>query len=518
MATLTTNWLQLAQTKVGTDDYGRNLYIRIYARYTELDVSNNRSKVQAQARSYFDNKYSSETDWILDRQSRGSVSATGLSTVSFEKSSNYTEYENILATTEGWITHEANGTKSITASANLVFPNWGWNATATATATLPTLHTPPALTITGIAERASLSGITTQIVENLSTKRFSLSYSFSDSATASSVKVYDTQGNLLQSTSSLGATTGTVDINLKGQTLAVTGTTTNFLIELKDSLNGITTVRTTNYTVIPYRTPNLIQTASSVKRNGQSSGKVNLTLSGTYYNGSVGSTTNTLTLKFAYWKVGTSEPAASSYITIPSSANKGSGGNISIPNWTMEKNGAIITDVDKRYNYNFKIQAFDSFNTSNPNSILLVCPSGEYLWCEYADRVDFKKITVNNVDPFTIVSNEERIIGTWFGKPLYQKTIQETTSATDTRYSPSRYGISNIKECMFDYAHSFVHYKSGTPMIYREGMACMSLNTFLLTNDFKAFYLDGAGNFTFKSGNSDEVKWTITLMYTKTTD
>lgn len=116
MATLTTSYQMLDQKLLGTDDYGAKLYIRIYAKYSEQDITNNRSKVQYQARAYFDKSWS-----IWDRQSNGSVSGTSATTKTFSRSADYGSGETTLDTTEAWVSHNNDGTMSISASANLKF-------------------------------------------------------------------------------------------------------------------------------------------------------------------------------------------------------------------------------------------------------------------------------------------------------------------------------------------------------------------------------------------------------------
>lgn len=131
MATLTTSYQKLGETYLG-NSYG-NLYIRIYSKYSERDITNNRTKVQYQARAYFSGNY------ILDQQSSGNVKGTSASQVNYSKSSNYTNGETTLGTTEAWVYHNNDGTKSISCSAYLNFPNWGWNGTASGSANLPTI-------------------------------------------------------------------------------------------------------------------------------------------------------------------------------------------------------------------------------------------------------------------------------------------------------------------------------------------------------------------------------------------
>lgn len=71
MATLTTSWQYLGQKYIGNS--GGNLYVRLYARYSEQDIANNRTYVYYQARSYYDRTY------IQDDQGTIGVSGTGAS-------------------------------------------------------------------------------------------------------------------------------------------------------------------------------------------------------------------------------------------------------------------------------------------------------------------------------------------------------------------------------------------------------------------------------------------------------
>lgn len=131
MAILTTSYQRLAQAYLGTS--GGDLYVRVYAKYSEQDIANNRTKVQYQARAYYENG-----TYIYDMQGSGSVSGTGASTAS-GSCTRPTTGETTIATTEGWVYHNDDGKKNISCSASINFPNWGWNATASASADLPTI-------------------------------------------------------------------------------------------------------------------------------------------------------------------------------------------------------------------------------------------------------------------------------------------------------------------------------------------------------------------------------------------
>ncbi len=132
--TLTKSYQMLKQAYLGSS-YG-DLYIRIYAKYSEQDETNLTSTVQYQARAYFSGNY------IYDAGSSGTVSGTGASSSSYSKSSRYESGETVLGTITGTVSHNAEtGEASITASASLNFPNWGWSNTATGTADLPVIET-----------------------------------------------------------------------------------------------------------------------------------------------------------------------------------------------------------------------------------------------------------------------------------------------------------------------------------------------------------------------------------------
>lgn len=131
MATLTTSWQLIDQTYLGTS--GGNLYVRLYARYSEQDITNNRTYVYYQARSYYEN-----STYIQDNQGTIAVSGTGASYQS-AGCTRPTTGESVSVTTSGWVSHNSDGTGSASGSATINFPNWGWSGTASGSFTLPTI-------------------------------------------------------------------------------------------------------------------------------------------------------------------------------------------------------------------------------------------------------------------------------------------------------------------------------------------------------------------------------------------
>lgn len=131
---LTTEWSMLGQAYVGSS-YG-DLYIRVYGRCVSQDDMTLTSTVQYQARIYF-----TGSSWIYDGGGNGSISGTGATAAGFTATAQYPSGETPLETIQGTVTHDPDtGTASVTASANLNYPNWpNWSATASGTASLPTI-------------------------------------------------------------------------------------------------------------------------------------------------------------------------------------------------------------------------------------------------------------------------------------------------------------------------------------------------------------------------------------------
>lgn len=129
MATLTTEFQYLGQKYIGSS--GGNLYVRLYAKYSSQDITNNRSYVHYQARSYYEN-----STYIQDQQGTISVSGSGAGNQS-TSCTRPTTGESVVVETSGWVSHNNDGTCSVSGSATINFPNWGWSGTISASANLP---------------------------------------------------------------------------------------------------------------------------------------------------------------------------------------------------------------------------------------------------------------------------------------------------------------------------------------------------------------------------------------------
>lgn len=296
------------------------------------------------------------------------------------------------------IPHESDGTKTINISFSVTDPNTSvsytcGNASASDTMELTTLHTPPEITNWSTSEQNSLIGSSFgagKIINYLSIKKDTIRATTYDGATLSKFRVYNGTQLLQEVSSSSSPTEITTDFsNVELQTYDDNGTLrANITIEVEDSMGGISQ-RSWEYQVYNYNLPNIITTSTNVKRNGQSTGQVNLNLKATYKSGTIGLTTNSMTLEFAYWEKGQTE--STTYYPIPSNQITISGDDISVSGWTMYKNSTLIEDVSPSSVYYFKFKITDAFG--KVGVALVQCVKGEYLIGRYKDRVDFKKIT-----------------------------------------------------------------------------------------------------------------------------
>lgn len=270
------------------------------------------------------------------------------------------------------------------------FPGeWGLKSgSASVDIVLDNLHTPPQITGIAMQETNELLNNATDIVQFLSVKNYTFDTTTFDDATISSYQVYH-NGVLIGSSTENDLT---IDYDSVG-TLATFEMDNKIFAMLRFVV--IDSYKTSSFIEVPYEVtayvkPNLVKTSSSIKRNGQLSGKVKLSLIGMFFNQAINEIPNVINLQFKYWKKGAEEP--NEYYDIPYEAIDN---NINLFNWAMAINGEEIEDVDSNFAYNFKIKATDYFNKTS--EIELLCPVGEYLWAEFKDRVDFKNITMQGV-------------------------------------------------------------------------------------------------------------------------
>lgn len=316
----------------------------------------------------------------------GSISSyNGSSTVTLSSGSNIE------------IAHNTDGTKTIDISFS-VTDNTGQsytcgNASSSSTFKLTDLHKPPLFnSITFVENSSVLQNIglnATDFVPYLSNKTATISATTYDGATI-------TQYKIINGTTNFTSSTNVVNLNFSvdGREMAyyyetaVSREIPQLIIELTDNKGGVSSYNYTNTRYVMYAKPNLVQTSSSVKRNGQLSGKVIMNLVGTFYGSTVGTKSNSVTLSYKYWKTNVTEP--STYFPITGATT--SGNVVNVNNWNVAKSGTPITDVDSNSSYYFKVKMVDAF--SKESYITLNVPIGEYIRALLKDRVDFKEISI----------------------------------------------------------------------------------------------------------------------------
>jgi len=283
---------------------------------------------------------------------------------------------------------------SISVSTNMSGASFSPNtASASGSITLAVLHEAPTLNSVSFVENSSVLqniGLSpNDFVPYLSNKMATIEATTYDGATITQYRIINGTTSFTSSTSSvnLDFTAAGIEMAYYYET-SVSREIPQLIIELTDDKGGISSYNYTNTTYVMYAKPNLVQTSSSVKRNGQLSGKVIMNLVGTHYNGTIGNQTNSVSLSYKYWK--TSEVEPDTYYPISNATTIGS--VVRVEDWEVSKNGTAITDVDSNYAYYFKVKMVDYF--LEESHIILNVPVGEYIRALLKDRVDFKRITI----------------------------------------------------------------------------------------------------------------------------
>lgn len=169
--TLSTSYQLVAQKYLGNS--AGNVYIRAYAKYSSQDVVNNKTNgVTVQLRVYYDGSwigcgawsFSGWGDYYTSAQAvnpQGDIVAVSHSSASY----NFNNGETVVGTSAGIdVSHNANGTKSISIGCWGSFTSWGWEGSSgNVTVNLPTIdRAAPTITQSQIVNSATsitVSGI-----------------------------------------------------------------------------------------------------------------------------------------------------------------------------------------------------------------------------------------------------------------------------------------------------------------------------------------------------------------------
>ena len=352
---------------------------------------------------YYYEQYSSPKSYIKIYDNNTDTTITKKTTTVKAVSATKTK----IGTWTGDVTHKADGTLTINVTAQYKSNDSTWylpaeKSLSSGNLVLTPLHKVPEINSVTITENtASLvsAGITSRtFVSYLSNKTISANVTYYDNAN------FGHAGLRLGNEWYFGDT-NPYTIDFSDKSVSISSPTDNYFY-VQDDLGARGNIQWDDVSVISYILPTLIPTSSSIKRNGQTSGKAKMNLKGSFYNGIIGNTTNTIQLDFAYWENGDTE--STTYYTIPSNVYTISGNNVTLTNWDVAKNNVLVEDLDERKSYIFKIRITDSMGKQYVMELL--CPNGEYIMCQFKDRVDFKKLTLqNNTVPIPQVLYEDTL-------------------------------------------------------------------------------------------------------------
>lgn len=344
------------------------------------------------------------------------------------------------------IVHDSDGTKTIslyfkvTDGANQNYTCG--DAEASSTMTLTSLHKPPVINVSSIAERNSaLTGISVPnntVVQYLSTKRFTMSTpTLYDDATIASYTVY--HNGIQLGTSS----TNKIDANfgLAGELVTTIINNVEYVpiqIVAVDSLNGTTTI-TKNYAIIKYTRPTIQKTSTNIKRKSpltDSEGLLNFV--GTIYKGNdVVGNANSQQVQYKIWNE--TEP---NYTNINSSQ---SSGNVTITDY-------VVNGISYLTAWNYKIKIKDTFTNSDTTVYVKEdrIPTGTAVWTEYKDRVDFISATIGNTQIIESGSNANgEYIKYYDGTMICTKVVsgaEDITTAWGSMYESSAISLGDTAD------------------------------------------------------------------------
>lgn len=233
------------------------------------------------------------------------------------------------------------------------------------------------------------------IVENLSIKKFTFTYTLHDGAKFKRCRVLNGGSTVY------GSNTNPLIVDLKTQPFkSKDNGKIPIMGDVLDTMDGVGASTRQYYDYITYTNISLIETSTTAKRNGQLSGRVKLSIKGSFFNGTIGNINQSgdykPIIKYKFWKVGDTEPTTFDY-TISSDNITISNNSFSVTNLEIGTSVETASNYfNPDYSYRVKIYVEDNFTkyTSQEKPI----PVGEATWTEYIDRVDFKKITKQGLE------------------------------------------------------------------------------------------------------------------------
>ena len=299
--------------------------------------------------------------------------------------------------------------------------------------TIPIGHEVPSditYTITEVNPLLVSAGISNDlIVENLSIKDFAITYTLHGGATMTSLGMYN-----ISTPYSAPSSPFSIDLRLTTFRKNADNTKIPLRAFVKDSFVTQGLSNETLYNYITYTPISLIETSTTAKRDGQISGKVNLNVEGTYFDGTIGNVSQATykpIIKYKFWRTDATEPSTYDY-TIPSTDVTISNGTFSVTNYNIGSTIESATNYfNPDYSYRVKVKVDDNFSTYY--SVEKSIPVGEATWTEYIDHVDFKAITIGGSPIIESGSNSNgNYIKYADGTMICTKGIQVSSSITNS--------------------------------------------------------------------------------------
>ena len=247
-------------------------------------------------------------------------------------------------------------------------------STQNATFTLTIIDLPTIENITIEEQNTMVSGITTDIVKYVSKPKIIVNATAPYGTTIK--KYYFLKGgNTYNSDTNEYILENIQDSFMDGDVFK-----TRFTVYVEDNRGNVSTETIEDRNFIDYVNLAINTTDIKLARLTNVSNTVKLSLTGFVYNGLIGESQNTVSVKYRYKLQSNSE--WSSYTTIPT---------------TLEGNTFKITDLelagefDYRENYNFEFYATDLLQTTPASTFLL--SSTEYVYLFHKNGADFKTLT-----------------------------------------------------------------------------------------------------------------------------
>lgn len=272
------------------------------------------------------------------------------------------------------------------------------------------------------------------------------------------------------------------------------------LVASKDLVGG------TDFTFINYIP---LTFSGTVDRHTPTGNQLDLSFSGNYFNGSFGTTDNSLTIKW-YWK----EKNAAEWTlggTLVKDTDFVINNNVYHSGTTEKETKISLGNIfDYKKTYEIKIEYNDNLISS---SIIILGRKGQpvYNWGKNFFNVN-GKLKVNNSDPF-LYSKNETIIGTWIdGKPLYRKIYTFTRDTGSSIPISTPLGIEDLDRITFAYI-SYKYTYDG--MVYEDIVYAPDIGYGSITSE--GIELNPYISCKIATARSN-IEGIINIHYTKTTD